>query len=184
MKKLITLFAVLGLVLALAPAAQAASIFDDPGNELADPSIGDSQPAFNSTRTVDNIFDGSVENDNCYMVDSGKAFVNLDFGAETTVGGYVWYQNGDQGGDQVYGFSLIFSNSSDFSAPATTLTFALTGTPDFTIVQGRHPRRQEFEFTSPVDAQYVRYEVTDGQKYNGAGEMEFWAPPPPPTARC
>ena len=166
-----------------------ATVFDDPGNELADPTITASQTAHSSSYAVDNIFDNDVSgagNDAGHGYATGTptnaaadAFVEFDFGTATDIGGFVFYQRGNNN-DTVLSFNLIFDDTSDFSSPLSTLTFDTTGTPDFAL-QGDNavsgvPDRQEFEFSSNITARYVKWDVSSSDSvFDGATEMEFWS---------
>jgi hypothetical protein len=170
--------------------ANGASIFDDLSNELADPSITTSETAHSGSFLADNVFDGIVATASGQYAtgnptnSAADAFIDFDFTTATTIGGFVFYQR-DSGNDQVTDFDLIFSNNADFTAPVATLNFATTGTPDFTLVADPTgtPTRQEFEFVSSVNARYVKWEVNASASiYDGAAEMEFWAPVPEPSS--
>lgn len=169
------------------------TIFDDPTNELSDPTIAASHQAFNGGYSVDKVFDDNVSGSsngfgNVYATgrqnNSQDAFIEFDFGSATTIGGFVFYQRGNNN-DTVFGFDLIFDDSSDFSSPIQSLVFATSGVSDF-LLQGdnavnRRPDRQEFEFASGITAQYVRWSVNrpSQTRFEGAAEMEFWATPVP-----
>jgi len=161
-----------------------AGIFDDPGLELTDPSITASQTAHATSHSVDRVFDDNLGSQ--YATGSptnaiADAFIDFDFGTATSIGGFVFHQR-NVTADQVTDFDLIFSNNSDFSLPVATLNFATSG-GDFTLVTGTSTARQEFEFASSVATRYVRWEVNaSGNIYDGAAEMEFWAPIPEPSA--
>jgi hypothetical protein len=168
--------------------ANAGLLFSDPLNELTDPSIINSQTAHSISYAVGNIFDNDVSGSgngsgNVYATGHGtytvaNAFIDFDFGVDTNLEGFVFYQRGNNS-DTVRSFDLIFSNSFDFSSTISTLSFGNTSAFDFTL-QGDNsishvPDRQEFAFSLPVTARYVRWDVTSSDGvYDGAAEMEFW----------
>lgn len=171
----------LGLVVVVAGVfdARAATIFDVPANQLPDPTIIASATPFSGSYNAANVFDGiygsgSGEYATTNAV-NGDAFIDFDFGTPTTVGGFVFYQRLG-GADGVTNFQLLFANAPDFSAPLSTLTFATSGTRDFTLLNDTAGARQEFVFASGIEARYVKWDVVSavGNGYDGAAEMEFW----------
>ena len=190
---LFTVGAAVALLVAGSTNSWGATIFDDSGNELTDPTITASQTRHNSDYDVDNIFDDDVSGSGNgagseYATGNptsaaADAFVEFDFGVATEIGGFVFYQRGNNN-DTVLSFNLIFDDTSDFSSPLSTLTFATTGTPDFAL-QGDNavnntPDRQEFEFSTSITARYVKWDVTSSDSnFDGASEMEFWSVPEP-----
>lgn len=159
--------------------ASAASIFSVPGNELPDPAITASQTPFSAAYVASNVFDGIFGSGNGEYATtnavSGDAFIDFDFGASTLIGGFVFYQRLG-GADGVTGFQLVFDDTSDFSSPIATQTFATSGVRDYTLLNDSAGARQQFEFPAGVQARYVRWDVISavGNGYDGAAEMEFW----------
>lgn len=175
--------------LAASAVSSAAPIFSSPANQLADPAITNSQTPFSPAYVATNVFDGifgsgSGEYSTTNEI-SGDAFIDFDFGTPKAIGGFVFYQRAG-GADGVTGFQLIFDDTSDFSSPLATKTFATGGTRDFTLLNDTESARQQFEFPTGIDARYVRWDVVTamGNGYDGAAEMEFWtgAPVPEPSA--
>jgi len=166
------------LVLTVCDMVQAASIFNNPANELTDPAIIASQTPFSAAYVASNVFDGIFGTGNGEYATSnavrGDAFIDFDFGTPKAVGGLVFYQR-TGGADGVTSFQLIFDDSSDFSSPLATRTFATSGVRDFTLLNDQG-NRQEFEFPVGVSARYVRWDVVSaiGNGYDGAAEMGFW----------
>lgn len=198
MRRTLSVVAVVLGVLAWGEVARSAPmLFSDPLNELPDPTITDFRQAhvFNDYG-VANVFDDDVSgasNGNGNVYATGRflsgvadAFIDFDFGAATTIGGFVFYQRGNNS-DTVFSFNMIFDDNADFLSPLATLAFGTTGTPDFTL-QGDNavnfrPDRQEFAFVVPISAQYVKWDVTASEGiFDGAAEMEFWAAVPEPTS--
>jgi hypothetical protein len=176
------------VVLTVCGMLQAAGIFDTPANELADPAITASQTPFSAGYVASNVFDGIFGNGSGEYATSnavaGDAFIDFDFGTPKAVGGLVFYQR-TGGADGVTSFQLIFDDSSDFSSPLATKTFATSGVRDFTLLNDQG-NRQEFEFPVGISARYVRWDVVSamGNGYDGAAEMGFWtgvAVPEPTT---
>lgn len=164
---------------------RAATVFDDPANELADPTITSSQIPFSGSYSADKVFDNNVTgadngagNEYATGGNFADAFINMDFGTTTTVGGYVFYQRGNNV-DTITSFTLTFSDAQDFSVIIDSFSFATSGSPDFAL-QGDNavngtPDRQQFEFSSPVSARYIRWEsIASDTIYDGAAQMEFW----------
>jgi hypothetical protein len=157
----------------------AATIFDNPANQLPDPTITGSATPFSGAYTAANVFDGIFASGSGEYATTnalyGDAYIDFDFGTPTAVGGFVFYQRLG-GADGVTNFQLVFSNSSDFSSPISTLTFATSDPRDFTLLNDDGRTRQEFQFASGVEAQFVRWDVVTsiGNGYDGAAEMEFW----------
>lgn len=176
--------------LAISGAAPAGTIFETPSNQLADPAITASQTPHSPAYVASNVFDGifgtgSGEYATTNAV-SGDAFIDFDFGVPQSIGGFVFYQRLG-GADGVTSFQLIFDDSSNFASPLATKTFATSGVRDFTLLNDVGGSRQEFEFSSGVNARYVRWDVVSamGNGYDGAAEMEFWtgvAVPEPATS--
>ena len=190
MKRLV-LMALAAVVLSLCGVAHAGTIFDAPSNQLADPAITASQTPHSAAYVASNVFDGifgtgSGEYATTNAI-SGDAFIDFDFGVPQAIGGFVFYQRLG-GADGVTSFQLIFDDSSDFSSPLATKTFATSGVRDFTLLNDVGGSRQEFEFPSGVNARYVRWDVVSaiGNGYDGAAEMEFWTgvAVPEPSASC
>lgn len=176
-----TLTALSALAL-FAGTTHAATIFDDPLNELADPAITASQTPYSSGTGAANVFDDAISNSlgDQYATDGANAdaFIDFDFGASTVIAGFAFAQRG--GGGVVTDFDLIFSNNSDFSSPVATLNFATSGSPDHTLLSGTSQALQQFEFASSISARYVKWDVNaSNNQYDGANEMEFWTVPEP-----
>lgn len=165
--------------IALVGPVRAATIFDNPLNELTDPTITASQTAFSGSFSVDKVFDNDLSSSYATTGAAGDAFINFDFGSATAIGGFAFAQRGGSG--WVTDFDLVFSNNSDFSAPVTTLNFATSGSPDYTLIYTNVSTIQQIEFTSAVTARYVRWDSNaSNNNYDGAAEMQFWAPVPEP----
>jgi len=177
------------LALTFCGVARSATIFDNPANQLADPAILASQTPHSAAYVASNVFDGIFGSGNGEYATTnaiaGDAFIDFDFGAPQAIGGFVFYQRLG-GADGVTGFQLVFDDNSDFSTPLATKTFATSGVRDFTLLNDSAGSRQQFEFPSGVNAQYVRWDVVSaiGNGYDGAAEMEFWTgvPVPEPSA--
>lgn len=158
---------------------RAGTVFDVPGNQLPDPAITTSATPFSSSYTAANVFDGIFQTGSGEYATSnavnGDAFIDFDFGSPTAIGGFVFYQRLG-GADGVTSFQLVFANAADFSSPLSVLTFATGGTRDFTLLNDSAGARQEFAFTSGIEARYVKWDVVSavGNGYDGAAEMEFW----------
>jgi hypothetical protein len=179
----------LSLILSAASiTANAGLLFTDPLNELADPSIINSQTAHSSAYAVGNVFDNNVSGNgngagNVYATGSNtrtvaNAFIDFDFGIDTNLEGFVFYQRGNND-DTVFSFNLFFSNSVNFSTIIETLSFGNNNLFDFSLKgnnsANHRPDRQEFEFVLPIAARYVKWDVTSSRSiYDGAAEMEFW----------
>jgi len=167
------------LVLTVCGMAQAATIFNTPANQLADPTITASQTPHSAGYVASYVFDGvfgtgSGEYATSDAV-SGGAFIDFDFVLPQAIGGFVFYQRLG-GADGVTSFQLIFDDTNNFSSPLVTKTFATSGVRDFTLLNDSNGSRQQFEFPFDVNARYVRWQVVSatGNGYDGAAEMEFW----------
>lgn len=166
-------------VLAMWAEVATASIFSDPMNQLSDPAITASQTPHSGSYVATNVFDGIFGSGTGEYATtnavSGDAFIDFDFGTTTSISGFVFYQRVG-GADGVTSFQLLFDDASDFASPHATRTFATSGVRDHTLLNDTAGARQQFEFTSGVQARYVRWDVVSavGNGYDGAAEMEFW----------
>lgn len=167
------------LALTVCGVAQAATIFDNPSNQLVDPTITASQTPHSAAYVASNVFDGIFGTGGGEYATtnaiSGDAFIDFDFGVPQVIGGFVFYQRVG-GADGVTSFELVFDDNNDFSSPLATKTFATSGVRDFALLNDAGGSRQQFEFPSGVNARYVRWDVVSavGNGYDGAAEMEFW----------
>lgn len=153
-----------------------AIFLNTPTGTYADAFIVSGVTAYNSATphvavgyTADNAVDGIVGH--AYGSDYSSnglgvdTFVDFNMGAVTKIIGFDMIDRWVSG-DQTLGFDLIFSNNSDFSDPVATLSYTKgTNTIAFS---------DDFEH---IEAQYVRWDVTDGSGggNKGLSEMIFYA---------